>query len=102
MLQVQPSALREGFATVPDTTWEQIGSLENVKKELELSLLAPGISFFFFFFLLFFLASNENDVILYSNSLLVQHRDKFESVGLKSTSRGVLLYGPPGTEFSLL
>lgn len=36
---VQPSAKREGFATVPDVTWEDVGSLRNIRQELQMSIL---------------------------------------------------------------
>jgi len=36
---VQPSSKREGFATVPDTTWDDIGALKNIREELEVSIL---------------------------------------------------------------
>lgn len=36
---VQPSSKREGFATVPDVTWEDIGSLRNIREELQMSIL---------------------------------------------------------------
>lgn len=36
---VQPSAKREGFATVPDTTWDDIGSLRDIREELQMSIL---------------------------------------------------------------
>lgn len=36
---VQPSAKREGFATVPDVTWNDIGALSDVRLELEWSIL---------------------------------------------------------------
>lgn len=36
---VQPSSKREGFATVPDVTWEDIGSLGNIREELQMSIL---------------------------------------------------------------
>ena len=39
---VQPSAKREGFATVPDTTWEDVGALEGVRQELSLAILVGG------------------------------------------------------------
>ncbi len=32
--RVQPSAQREGFTTVPNTTWSDIGALANVRQEL--------------------------------------------------------------------
>uniref|UniRef100_A0A915NTN5 AAA+ ATPase domain-containing protein n=1 Tax=Meloidogyne floridensis TaxID=298350 RepID=A0A915NTN5_9BILA len=38
---VHPSAKREGFATVPDVTWEDIGSLEKIRSELNWSILYP-------------------------------------------------------------
>jgi len=63
---VQPSAKREGFATVPDVSWADVGALENVREELQLAILAP-----------------------------VTHQDQFNSLGLPQSS-GVLLVGPPG------
>ena len=39
---VQPSAKREGFATVPDTTWEDVGALEGVREELSMAILVGG------------------------------------------------------------
>lgn len=69
---VQPSAKREGFATVPDTTWSDIGSLASIREELQLAILAP-----------------------------VKHAEQFESIGL-SAPTGVLLCGPPGCGKTLL
>ena len=40
---VKPSAMREGFATVPDVTWNDIGALVNVRKTLEMSFLVRVI-----------------------------------------------------------
>lgn len=77
--KVQPSATREGFATIPEVTWSDVGALDHVRKEMEMSLLAPGIF-------------EPLDTLI----TIVLHRDKFEAVGLKSTSSGILLYGPPG------
>lgn len=37
--KVQPSAKREGFATVPDVTWDDVGSLRDVREELEMAIL---------------------------------------------------------------
>lgn len=39
---VQPSLKREGFATVPDTTWADVGSLAGLKEELKMSLLVSN------------------------------------------------------------
>lgn len=36
---VQPSAKREGFATVPDVTWEDVGALEAIREELSYAIL---------------------------------------------------------------
>jgi ribosome biogenesis ATPase len=38
---VQPSSKREGFATVPNVSWEDIGALSNVREELKTAILAP-------------------------------------------------------------
>lgn len=70
--QVQPSAKREGFITVPDVTWDDIGSLQDIRKELKLSILAP-----------------------------VKYPHLMEALGLKSPS-GVFLWGPPGNLFEVL
>lgn len=40
---VQPSAKREGFATVPDVTWNDIGSLRDIREELQMAIV---VSFF--------------------------------------------------------
>lgn len=69
---VQPSAKREGFATVPDTTWDDIGSLKDVREELQMAILAP-----------------------------VRYSDRFEELGLHVPT-GVLLCGPPGCGKTLL
>lgn len=69
---VQPSAKREGFATVPDVTWEDIGALKDIRQELEMSILAP---------------------IKYPNDV--------KALGLP-TSFGLLLCGPPGCGKTLL
>ena len=63
---VQPSAKREGFATVPGVTWADVGALGRVREELQLSILAP-----------------------------ISHSAQFSGLGLP-TSSGVLLVGPPG------
>ena len=36
---VQPSAKREGFATVPDVTWDDVGALEDIREELSIAIL---------------------------------------------------------------
>lgn len=39
---VQPSAKREGFATVPDVTWDDIGSLRDIREELQMTILVSN------------------------------------------------------------
>lgn len=41
ILKVQPSAKREGFATVPGVSWSDVGALASVREELGLSILEP-------------------------------------------------------------
>merc|ERR1719217_1418787 len=67
-----PSALRETVVEVPNTTREDIGGLEGVKRELQ-------------------------EVVQYP----VEHPEKFEKFGM-SPSKGVLFYGPPGCGKTLL
>eukprot|EP00978_Attheya_sp_CCMP212_P033466 scaffold135126_cov47-Attheya_sp.AAC.1 len=69
---VQPSSKREGFATVPDVSWDDIGALHSIREELTLSVLEP-----------------------------IAHPEKFEQLGLPLPA-GVLLYGPPGCGKTLL
>lgn len=69
---VQPSAKREGFATVPDVTWDDVGSLQDIRQELQMAILAP-----------------------------VKHTEHFNALGLSAAS-GVLLCGPPGCGKTLL
>ncbi|KAK2580628.1 hypothetical protein KPH14_007738 [Odynerus spinipes] len=69
---VQPSAKREGFATVPDVTWNDIGSLQDIRQELQMAIVAP-----------------------------VRHAEQFTALGLTSAT-GVLLCGPPGCGKTLL
>ena len=67
-----PSALRETVVEIPTTTWNDIGGLENVKRELQETVQYP-----------------------------VEHPEKFLKYGM-SPSKGVLFYGPPGTGKTML
>ncbi|KAK0084989.1 hypothetical protein PV325_005986 [Microctonus aethiopoides] len=69
---VQPSAKREGFATVPDVTWADIGSLQEVREYLQMAILAPA-----------------------------KHSEEYAKLGLDK-STGTLLCGPPGCGKTLL
>lgn len=70
--KVTPSTLRETVIEMPTTTWDDIGGLENTKRELVELIQYP---------------------ILY--------KDKYQQMGIEP-SRGALLWGPPGTGKSLL
>ena len=67
-----PSAIRETVVEVPTVTWNDVGGLENVKKELQELVQYP-----------------------------VEHPEKFLKFGMMP-SRGVLFYGPPGCGKTLL
>ncbi|PKH47725.1 hypothetical protein CRG98_050460 [Punica granatum] len=67
-----PSALRETVVEVPNVSWDDIGGLGNVKRELQETVQYP-----------------------------VEHPQKFEKFGM-SPSKGVLFYGPPGCGKTLL
>lgn len=43
--RVQPSSKREGFATVPDVTWDDVGSLKDVREDLQLAILVVVFSY---------------------------------------------------------
>jgi len=67
-----PSALRETIVEVPNITWDDIGGLESVKRELQELVQYP-----------------------------VEHPEKFLKFGM-TPSKGVLFYGPPGCGKTLL
>ena len=67
-----PSSLRETVVEVPDVKWEDIGGLEDVKKDLQEMILYP-----------------------------IEHPEKFHKFGM-TPSKGVLFYGPPGCGKTLL
>ena len=69
---ITPSSKREGFATVPDTTWLDVGALEGVRDELEMAIVEP-----------------------------IQNPQRYAKVGI-SAPTGVLLWGPPGCGKTLL
>ena len=69
---VAPSSLRENQVEVPDVHWDDVGGLEDVKRELHETVQYP-----------------------------VEHADKYIKFGM-SPSKGVLFYGPPGCGKTLL
>merc|ERR1712159_742728 len=72
MQSCNPSSLRETVVEVPNIKWDDIGGLEDVKRNLQEMILYP-----------------------------IDHPDKFEKFGM-NPSRGVLFYGPPGCGKTLL
>ncbi|CCG22014.1 Rix7 protein [Candida orthopsilosis Co 90-125] len=69
---VQPTAKREGFATVPDVTWRNVGALAKVRTELHMCIVQP-----------------------------VKKPELYLKVGISAPS-GVLMWGPPGCGKTLL
>lgn len=67
-----PSSLRETVVEVPNVSWDDIGGLEETKRQLQEMILYP-----------------------------LEHPDKFLKFGM-SPSKGVLFYGPPGCGKTLL
>ena len=67
-----PSSLRETSVEIPNVTWEDIGGLEEAKRDLREMILYP-----------------------------IDHPEKFEKFGMKP-SKGVLFYGPPGCGKTLM
>jgi ribosome biogenesis ATPase len=70
--EVQPSSKREGFATVPDVTWSDIGALHGIREELQMAIVQP-----------------------------IRRPELFSAVGIDAAC-GVLLWGPPGCGKTLL
>jgi len=72
MKEVEPSAIREFFVEVPDVKWEDVGGLENIKEELREAIEWP-----------------------------LKYPDVFKKADT-NPSKGILLYGAPGTGKTLL
>ena len=70
--QVQPSSKREGFATIPDVTWSDVGALHATREELQMAIVQP-----------------------------IRRPEVFKAVGITAPC-GVLLWGPPGCGKTLL
>jgi len=69
---VRPSAMREVFIEAPNVNWDEVGGLDKVKMELKEAVEWP-----------------------------LQHPESFKRMGIRP-SRGILLYGPPGSGKTLL
>lgn len=70
--KIQPSSKREGFATIPDTTWADIGALGDIREELVTAVVEP-----------------------------IKNPQIYAQVGITAPT-GVLLWGPPGCGKTLL
>ena len=69
---IEPSALREVFVEVPDTSWENVGGLEDTKERLRETVQWP-----------------------------LDYPEVFEAMDMNA-AKGVMMYGPPGTGKTLL
>ena len=69
---VRPSAMREVLVETPNVNWEDVGGLDEIKKELKEAVEWP-----------------------------MKYPESFIRMGIRP-SRGILLYGPPGTGKTLL
>ena len=69
---ISPSAMREVFVEVPDTTWDSVGGLEDTKERLRETIQWP-----------------------------LDYPEVFEAMDMEA-AKGVLLYGPPGTGKTLM
>ncbi len=72
MKEVEPSAIREVFVEVPDVKWSDVGGLEHIKQELKEAIEWP-----------------------------LKYSDVFKKADTHP-SKGILLYGKPGTGKTLL
>ncbi len=70
--EIEPSAMREVFVEIPKVTWDDVGGLEDVKREIIEAVEWP-----------------------------LKYPEKFKKFGIKPP-KGVLLYGPPGTGKTLI
>ncbi|KAK6588794.1 hypothetical protein RS030_2267 [Cryptosporidium xiaoi] len=70
--KVTPSSRREGFTTIPDISWDDVGALNDLRADLELRIISP-----------------------------IKNSHIYDKLGLDTPS-GVLLYGPPGCGKTLL
>ncbi|KAJ6441746.1 ribosome biogenesis ATPase RIX7 [Purpureocillium lavendulum] len=61
-----PSLRKEGFTVIPSVTWDQVGAMEEARKQLQTSIIGP-----------------------------IKNPDLYRKFGL-SQPAGVLLWGPPG------
>ncbi|TVU45122.1 hypothetical protein EJB05_04595, partial [Eragrostis curvula] len=70
--KVQPSLRREGFSSIPDVTWDDVGGLDSLRKEFELCIVG-----------------------------CIKRPEVYEKFGV-SMQAGFLLFGPPGCGKTLI
>eukprot|EP00727_Mastigamoeba_balamuthi_P009060 m51a1_g4777 putative ribosome biogenesis atpase rix7 (835) ;mRNA; f:30850-34543 len=70
--KVQPSAKREGFSTIPNVKWTDVGALSGVRSQLLQAIVGP-----------------------------IRFPEMYSSIGI-STTTGILLFGPPGCGKTLI
>ncbi|MEN6611518.1 MAG: CDC48 family AAA ATPase [Methanoregulaceae archaeon] len=69
---IEPSALREVFVEIPDVSWDDVGGIPSIKKEIQEAIELP---------------LRRADIYIYARV---------------SPPKGILLYGPPGTGKTLI
>ncbi|XP_030489661.2 cell division control protein 48 homolog C-like [Cannabis sativa] len=69
---VQPSTRREGFSTIPNVKWEDVGGLDHIRKELDRYIVSR-----------------------------IKYHEKYKRFGV-NLDTGILLYGPPGCGKTLI
>ncbi|KDP36384.1 hypothetical protein JCGZ_08653 [Jatropha curcas] len=69
---VQPSSRREGFSTIPNVKWEDVGGLESIRNEFDLHIVRR-----------------------------VKYPEDYQKFGV-NLETGILLYGPPGCGKTLI
>jgi transitional endoplasmic reticulum ATPase len=70
--EIEPSAMREVLVEIPRVTWEDVGGLDDVKRQLKEMVELP-----------------------------MEKPESFKRLGIKP-AKGILLYGPPGTGKTLM
>ncbi len=72
MREVEPSAMREVMVEIPRVTWEDVGGLDEIKRQLKEMVELP-----------------------------LERPESFRRMGIKP-AKGIFLYGPPGTGKTLI
>lgn len=70
--EIEPSAMREVLVEIPRVTWDDVGGLDDVKRQLKEMVELP-----------------------------IEKPESFKRLGIKP-AKGILLYGPPGTGKTLM